>query len=476
MISKVKIAIIDNGINRKLVEEKKLKDELTVGENKICIKDYSEPQTTDYLHGTICALIIVKYCSECLFSSIRILNQEGKGGSEKIEPALEWCYQNNIKVINLSLGTTCFKESEKLNRVINKYVNRGLIIVAATSNIGFFTSPASFTNVIGVTTMDSPLSYINDYMHLGIDTVVSSEHIIKLGDKEYKTSPSNSNAAPYVSAVVAQKITDDETCDIHTLKKYVREKSHIVMEDGLYTPDWVYKAYMHNRKNESKAAYYFETVTGRYEDIEHEVDTIIARSKSELEQINIENKNLIYLGNGDIENINLSGFRWSRRTKIKQIVSNQYQGNGLDIPLIILDIEDSLDEYYIMSEFRKLFEKNGYNAYVIGNKPESVIYRLEYIPDINTPLTEQLVKDYIEGQIYYKQSDLILWSLTKRQKKTICNMYPDYDIEIIFGKSEFLVYAEENLLLKKIYDDITYEYIKKVYSIIMNCLMEDEHE
>lgn len=474
MSSKVKIAIIDSGINRKLAEKINCIDERIVDENNACREDDSEALATDYLHGTICSLIIQKYCPECVFSSIRILDQHGKGDIEKIEPALEWCIQNDIKIVNLSLGTTHFKEKEKLKQLINKYVYQGLIIVAAVSNIGYFTFPASFTNVIGVATVESPLLYMNDFIHLGIDTVAPSVHTIKLGDKEHKTSLSNSYAAPYVSALAAQKIMEDETCDIHTLKNYIREKSHIAIENDFYNPDWIHRAYMKNKKKESKADYYFEIVTGTYENIEHEVDTIIVSSKTELEQINIGKKNLIYLGNDAIENIHITGFKWSRHTRVQQILGNQYRGNGLDVPLIILDIRESLDKYFILSKFQQYFVDDGYNAYIISMNPESVLYSFEYIPDIHMPLTNQMVKDFIEGEIFFKQSDLILWNVTKEQKTNIYHLYPDYDIKIVFDDTEVMVYIEKKLFYKQNYNELFESCIRDIYDMLVNCLTEKE--
>lgn len=163
MGSKIKIAIIDSGINRKLAQVVKCENELIVDESNSCRLDFTKQQATDYSHGTICSLIIEKYCPECVFDSIRILDDKGKGYIERIVPALEWCIQNDIKIANLSLGTTHFRDNEKLNKVINKYVNKGLIIVAAISNTGYFTSPASFTNVIGVASKESYSLYVNDY-------------------------------------------------------------------------------------------------------------------------------------------------------------------------------------------------------------------------------------------------------------------------------------------------------------------------
>lgn len=476
MSSNVKIAVIDTGINEKLIEKKKLKYQFMVDENCNFTEDHLVPQTTDFLHGTICALIIEKYCPETVFSSIRILDQKGTGGVEKIEPALEWCYQNNIKVVNLSLGTTHFREKEKLNKLINKYTYKGLIIVAAISNIGYFTSPASFTNVIGVANVESPLPYAKDYIHLGIDTVVPSEHTIVLGDKENKTSLSNSYAAPYATALVSKEVIQNGTYDIHQLKRYVREKSHIPMVDDLYNPDWVYMAYMQNKRNESKADYYFETVRGSYGKNKQDIDTIIVYSKSELEQINMENKNLIYLGDEDIQNIHIFGFKWSWHTRVQQIVNNQYQGNGLEVPIIILELADSLDKYFILSKFRDLFGNDGYNAYTVSMEPESVLYRIEYIPDIQMPLTNQLVADFIEGQVYYKQSDLILWNVSKDQKSNINSLYPDYDVEILFNEEEIFVYIEKNMIYKQAYNDLTEECIRTIYDVLVSYMAEGESE
>jgi len=475
MNQKVRIAVIDNGINKELFKKEKLIDELVVDTNNDCKEDYSDIQITDYMHGTICALIIEKYCPDCTFSSIRILDQTGKGEIAKVEPALEWCYQNNIRIVNLSLGTTHFRENEKLNKLINKYAHKGLIIIAAISNIGYFTFPASFSNVIGVVAMNGSFSYTNDYIHLGIDAIVPSEHIVELNGQDHKTSLSNSYAAPYVSALVLKEMIEDEIYDIHKLKQYVREKSHVAIDDPLYNPDWIYKAYI-NKKNKSKADYYFETVMGNYEDVERDCDTVIAFSRNELGQINIESKNLIYLGNDDIENIHISGFKWSWYTRVQQIVCSQYRGNGLDVPLIIFDMADSLDKYFILSQFRKRFEKDGYNTYTVSMEPEGVLYRFEYIPDICDPLSEQSVRNFIEGQVFYKQSDLILWNVSRKQKTNVYTLYPEYDIEIIFSEIEVLIYIEKRLTYRQIYNTMPEEYISDIYALIVKCLTEDDYE
>lgn len=49
---------------------------------------------------------------------------------------------------------------------------------------------------------------------MGIDTVVPSEHIIKMFDEEIRTSLSNSYAAPYACALIANRLNIDKTLSI----------------------------------------------------------------------------------------------------------------------------------------------------------------------------------------------------------------------------------------------------------------------
>ena len=376
-----RIAIIDNGINRELICKDKIQAQIVIDENNRCIEDKNEIQITDFQHGTFCALIVEKYNSHCILNSVRILDRNGKGGIEKIEPALEWCYQHNIRVVNLSFGTTNFNECEKLKKLVNKYAYNGMIIVAATANSGFVSYPASFTNVIGVATIGSPLSYSKDYMQMGIDTVVPSEHMVKMFNEEIRTSLSNSYAAPYVCALIENRLNIDKALDIKKLKEYAREQSHTEMVGGVYEPDWVYRAYITGRKKTSRADYYFETVSGEFNEIREEVDTVIACSVADLESLDAKNKNVIYLGKEDIYNIDVHGFFWSRETRQQQILNNHYQGNSLEVPVVVLAIEAAIESCYIFTELKMAFACDGYNTYTIEMETECVLYGLEYMPE-----------------------------------------------------------------------------------------------
>ena len=471
-----RIAIIDNGINRDLICKEKIQAQVVIDENNRCIEDKNEIQITDFQHGTFCALIVEKYNSHCILNSVRILDRNGKGGIEKIEPALEWCYQHNIRVVNLSFGTTNFNECEKLKKLINKYAYNGMIIVAATANSGFVSYPASFTNVIGVATIGSPLSYSKDYMQMGIDTVVPSEHMVKMFDEEIRTSLSNSYAAPYVCALIVNRLNIDKALDIKKLKEYAREQSHTEMVGGVYEPDWVYRAYVTGRKKTSRADYYFETVSGEFNEIREEVDTVIACTVADLESLDAKNKNVIYLGKEDIYNIDVQGFFWSRETRQQQILNNHYQGNSLEVPVVVLAIETAIDSFYILTELKRAFACDGYNAYTIEMEPECVLYGLEYMPE---PVSDyEAWKTFIESQVFYKQSDLVIWCVPLDDKEKFLKVYPDCDVEIILcneGENILAKFSFENEKIKKrISRLLDREEIEEIYHIIETKLTEDE--
>jgi hypothetical protein len=471
-----RIAIIDNGINRELICKDKIQAQIVIDENNRCIEDKNEIQITDFQHGTFCALIVEKYNSHCILNSVRILDRNGKGGIEKIEPALEWCYQHNIRVVNLSFGTTNFNECEKLKKLVNKYAYNGMIIVAATANSGFVSYPASFTNVIGVATIGSPLSYSKDYMQMGIDTVVPSEHMVKMFDEEIRTSLSNSYAAPYVCALIANRLNIDKALDIKKLKEYAREQSHTEMVGGVYEPDWVYRAYVTGRKKTSRADYYFETVSGEFNEIREEVDTVIACSVADLERLDAKNKNVIYLGKEDIYNIDVQGFFWSREIRQQQILNNHYQGNSLEVPVVVLAIEAAIDSFYILTELKRAFACDGYNAYTIEMEPECVLYGLEYMPE---PVADyEAWKTFIESQVFYKQSDLVIWCVPLDDKEKFLKVYPDCDVEIILcneGENILAKFSFENEKIeKRISRLFDREEIEEIYHIIETKLTEDE--
>lgn len=185
---------------------------------------------------------------------------------------------------------------------------------------------------------------------------------------------------------------------------------------------------------------------------------------------------MIYLGNKEIKHIDVQGFFWSRETRQQQILNNHYQGNGLEVPIVILEIEATLDNFYLLTELRKTFADDGYNAYVIGMEPECVLYALEYMPEV--ALDYEAWKNFIESQVFYKQSDLIIWCMPLEDRERFLTIYPDYDFEIsIYNEGESIVTKlsfSGEIVVKSFSGMINKKDVEEIYHIIKTKLAEGE--
>ena len=99
-MNKLKIAVLDNGVDEKLLASCGLPD--IIQQNKGNISDEEDL----FLHGTNCAMIIGLNCADAELYSYKLLDNTGKGNVDDLKSAFDWCLMNNIRLVNLSFGTT----------------------------------------------------------------------------------------------------------------------------------------------------------------------------------------------------------------------------------------------------------------------------------------------------------------------------------------------------------------------------------
>ena len=200
------IAVIDDGVEysntlnvncRKFYEVTK--------ENKIVQYTSGYNILAEYSHGTICAAIITKYCSDVNIISINVLSDIRTGHIDRLLTAIKWCNEQDIPLINLSIGSVVEKDFHILSELLSN-INGKSIIVAAQNNNNYFTAPASLNEVIGV---NNRAIYRNDqytmrwYPFDGIEISASSNHTLLLkDDTTFKTPICNSYATPMIAAKV----------------------------------------------------------------------------------------------------------------------------------------------------------------------------------------------------------------------------------------------------------------------------------
>ena len=208
-----------------------LGDILVVEDDKVVHKTNQNVNALDTLsHATLCVKIFLETAEyRCSLSFIEILDKEtNKGNVKSLVAALAWCLDNDINLINLSIGTTSFLDMPQLIGVIDCLAKKGVIVVAGNSNEGKMTFPASFSDVISVTgirnmTYESDFWYSNDSIdRVNINCKVNSKSF-KHRNKNYYINASNSFATAVMSAKICDYInSSDEPLNIKgILLKYM---------------------------------------------------------------------------------------------------------------------------------------------------------------------------------------------------------------------------------------------------------------
>lgn len=166
----VKIGIIDSGIN---YNHPDLNDNYIGGYD--FVENDSDPMDV-YGHGTHVAgtacgeynsngitdpkLGIVGVSPSCALYSLRVLNDAGAGPWSSIIAALEWAVDNNLQIINLSLGYSQ-DPGPIVEQAFNNAEASGIYIVAAAGNSGnpggkgnTVIYPAKYSSVVAVSAVD----------------------------------------------------------------------------------------------------------------------------------------------------------------------------------------------------------------------------------------------------------------------------------------------------------------------------------
>ena len=235
----IRAAVIDDGINERLYNIGCLDFNIEINhEFKICKrKDYNNNLSS---HGTTCAAIIKKYAPDVRLGSIKILNDVRKRAERyQLITAIDWCIQNGVKLVNLSLGTIDFRDFDEIRYCVNMAAENGLIIISACNNKNTYTVPSCLTNVIGVrcrkTYIDAQYKFI-PYSFDGIDVEASGRHLLAdIYGKCMYTRPFNSFAAPFVTAMVHKILSGNPDALLEEIKEELHRNA-TDLNNNIYNP------------------------------------------------------------------------------------------------------------------------------------------------------------------------------------------------------------------------------------------------
>ncbi|MFZ5986132.1 MAG: S8 family serine peptidase [Bacillota bacterium] len=498
----ISIAIIDDGINEKYFNTGPLRHNIEVTQ-ELQVVDRCEYDSLSPSHGAVCAAVIKKYASVDSISSVKILNDYDRGLKTQLVRALEWCIENGIRLVNISLGTIDYRDYTEIKKAVNKAYKEGLIIVAACDNSDIVTYPASLSNVIGVkcdkeNRLKEGTFVYNSYAPDGVEITACGIHYIEEHTGSIKnTSNSNSYAAPFVTALVHNIMRDNPDITLEEIKETLRKKS-LNYSDAFYYPslyrniDWVDSAIVFDltekginisdhhtgfdikRIIDKSCLYYSYDAKSIIDHIDEnpeifEVsDTVIVvedetstkrghiNYQELVEYLNQRKLNLVYLSsNYNKEESETKG----RSIGIKlwnPYVYNLYKSSttrnkGREVPIIAVWDYTGEDLFYVSNSLLDLFKGDGYFALVTTDSCFGILSGFEF-----TPLEDRWenTKARIEYLADIYEPDILIYSIDMSNKDEehfkYLDKYCDSDINIYIKEHNAIFDRIEQTVTKEI--------------------------
>lgn len=205
---KVKVAILDSGINKEHEDLKHIKfKEYNALEKGSIVKD-------DFGHGTAIAGIIaakdnnfgvVGLLQNVEIYDVKFLDSNGNGSVDDLIDALIWSIENEVDIINLSFGFQT--EDTRLRVVIDQAINNNIVIVASIGNTYGMRGdyPAVYNDVFSITSINNELFRSTFSSKKDIDFAMPGEDIYTTDkDGGYSTFSGTSFATAHATGIIAQ--------------------------------------------------------------------------------------------------------------------------------------------------------------------------------------------------------------------------------------------------------------------------------
>lgn len=243
----VQVAILDTGIDQ---DHPDLLGKVDSWQN------FTTSSTNDdlYGHGTHVAGIAAAATANTIgvagtgrdihLISVKVLDDSGSGYYSWVANGIKWAADQNIKVINMSLGGSF--GSRTLQDAVNYAWNKGAILVAAAGNSGNAsrTYPAFYSNVIAVAATDqndqkpgfSSYGKWVDVAAPGVDIFSTfPNHPYEIGKNlEYDYASGTSMSTPHVSGLAGLLFSQDSTFTNSQVRGFIENSADKIAGTGKY--------------------------------------------------------------------------------------------------------------------------------------------------------------------------------------------------------------------------------------------------
>lgn len=141
----VRVAVIDSGVNPAHPHVAGIAGGVYV---------HADGESQNYLdyvgHGTAVAGAIREKAPDALLYAVKVFDQRLRTNAGTIIRAIEWTIENEMQVVNLSLGTINQSHRERFEQVVARAAERNVALVAAREMNGEASLPGCLPTVVGV--------------------------------------------------------------------------------------------------------------------------------------------------------------------------------------------------------------------------------------------------------------------------------------------------------------------------------------
>lgn len=206
----VKVAILDTGID---LDHLDLQSNIKGNVNAInpLLSGNDNNGHGSHVAGIVAAIDnnigVIGVGPEIYLYAVKVLDRTGSGWLSDLIEGIEWCINNKMEVINMSLGSS--SDNQSFHDAIIRAYQAAIVLVAAAGNNGETTGavnyPAKYPEAIAVSAVDQAGRFAS-FSSFGPEVDLAAPGVsVKstYNDGYYRTLSGTSMAAPHVSAVAA---------------------------------------------------------------------------------------------------------------------------------------------------------------------------------------------------------------------------------------------------------------------------------
>ena len=221
----VKVAVVDSGWDRSLKDIRILDGKCFCDENDELKFGESFNYNDENGHGTAVTSVILQIAPDVNILPIKVFGKTLETSINIIETGIYFAIENNVDLINLSLGTFLEEALIPLYKACEAAKSKNITIIASRSNWKEDSYPSIFENVISVGIGDS--IYPFDYNYTPDEYVEclawGKERLVNSLNGKHKKLSGTSFATPNITGICALLIEKYGIMKLDNMRKLLQE-------------------------------------------------------------------------------------------------------------------------------------------------------------------------------------------------------------------------------------------------------------